>query len=210
MPNIDLDRVEKRYTIKDISPLLDRLRTLSFEEKYFSDKQITLTYFCDTKDLSLPDNERIKIRTYVTQLPSSINFEEVYKLNFKTHKDRSVSEKEVFEGTFKDLLKRASRKFSMDIIPVMAMSYKRSHFVVPENTDIRVTLDQDIIFHKIVDEKLIEFHKHEPNVLEIKYNPLSSQSCDLAKEILSSVEYKESDSKKNSMYKIYKEEVFAK
>ncbi len=165
---------------------------------------MTLTYFCDTPDLSLPDKERIKIRTYTTEVPSSIDFTAPYKLHFKNHADGSISTKQSFEGGFHELLDLTRKSTGLDISPMMAMSYVRSHYVLPDNEDIRVTVDENIVFHRVEYSQLTAFYTYDTIFLEIKFNPDSVEMSTLVENILMTIDYQEAESKKTIMYNMYK------
>lgn len=205
MSNINLHRVEKRYTVSSVDELIAALKKLGFKKKEFSDKPITLTYFCDTPNFTLPKQERVKIRTYTTSIPEKIDKAAPYKLNFKVHLEKSVSKKESFEGAYDESIVLAKEKISDDIRPMMAMSYKRSHYTLPENSDIRVTFDEDIHFHRMDGETLSEFYEYKTILLELKYNPESTESLETAEKLLSLLDYKDSESKKITMYRVYHE-----
>lgn len=204
MGNIDLDRVEKRYNIGDPKQLVAQLAHLGFEKKMFSNRPLTLTYFCDTSELSLPDDTRVKIRTYTDHVPDMINIEAPYKLNFKQHLEKSVSKKESFDGSFEKLLEIARVKTDLDIIPMMAMSYTRSHYIHPDISEIRITIDENVAFHKVENNKLIQFFDYNNIVLEIKYNPSSEKASVIIEELLSSIDHEISFSKKITMYEQYR------
>jgi hypothetical protein len=205
MKKLDLNRVERRYIVKDLDKFLDRMSEIGFEEKKFSDRDYTLTYFCDTEDMDMPKNERVKIRTYVKEIPDSIDFDADYKLNFKFHLKKSVSKKKSYKGRFDELLEKAKNAKDLDLKPILAMSYHRKHFTINENDDIRITIDYDIKFHKVEDGSLSLFHELDHNVVEIKLNADSEKAKNIEKMLLNSSDYQNTGSKKITMYKIYRE-----
>jgi hypothetical protein len=104
-----------------------------------------------------------------------------------------------------EMIKFASKKTGLDIKPMFAMSYRRSHYVINGKNDIRITIDNNIAFHRIVKDKLEEFHKVDRPLIEIKLNPNSKEAIKIKKDILDSLDHKETVSKKITMYKIYED-----
>ena len=67
-------------------------------------------------------------------------------MSFKTNNPDSTSKKEKFEGAFHELIELASERFDQEILPLMAMSYTRTQFIIPDNPDIRATVDEKYYF----------------------------------------------------------------
>lgn len=203
MPNINLSRVEERYLAEDFSALVDSLIAQGFEEQAYGDTPITLTYFCDSMPFRIQEEYRIKIRTYATEVPKEINKEATYKLNFKIDRPGVISTKESFEGDFDALVQKVKSRVGDDIRPLMAIAYRRKHFILPNREDMRVTFDEDIFFYRIEEDKLIQFYHYDVNLFEVKYDPTSEEAIEIKERVLEPLQYSKAVSKKDVLYAEY-------
>lgn len=166
----------------DLDRLSSFLRENKFEEVTYGNP-VTQNIYINNNVFLLPSNITLKLRKYikdptpeVTILPDEKYFYDVksgHMLENMYVKTRKRSE--ILGNAFVELLDAIDMKGLLNdnfhlsneilasmqdisVYPVFATQYKRRHFVIPSDENIRLTIDKDICFY-IFDNSLLTAHK---------------------------------------------------
>lgn len=190
-----INRVEFKYIVpyEHVARLISDLNSTTYSDPHYpkNTKYRVSSIYLDTPDLSFhkmrlsghPNGYRIRLRTYA---PTS-NPEDIlrYQLDIKAKREFSYKESTPISAKLYDHISRGAQITSSDIlnefdlkvfqkirsfgaIPVSRVNYERNAFFAVNHSNIRITLDSNIICSKpkeLIELPLLENYGH---LLEIK------------------------------------------
>ena len=188
--NIDTQRIEQRFMVpqKEAAAFLKQLERIFLPVSY--PNNINQTIYFNNDDLAVPWGISIKARRYLdpTDCAKRIDPTENFFCEIKKEKKAGSPNREKIKtvSSLSDFSRWAKEKVSdaiggRSLYPHILTQYRRRHFILPRQNDIRVTTDSEMAYGFFTKDLLTWLGEEEGLRVEIKTSQTASTNPTCAK-----------------------------